>query len=83
MEHVNEIITVVIKLKNRPCYTQPIERYKKLVKEASKNFCELAKRDGLIRGGLSFKRRMPNFGEKVNTPELTGFFTVLTLNSRY
>jgi len=47
-----------------PCHTQAVERYVKIVTEASCAVCGVESRDGYIRARLSSRRKMSSFNSK-------------------
>ena len=52
------------KIPELPCHIQSVERYIKLVSEASSSVCDRASREGLIRNKLSSRATMPCFNTK-------------------
>lgn len=60
MVHTGEVLGVG----KFPCHTQAVERYVKLVMEASAAVCGAESRDGFIQSRLASRKLMPSFNTK-------------------
>ena len=63
-EFIREPTMPVVTFDRYPCHTQAVERWIKVVTEASKSACRKNRRDGFIRTRLESKAKMPIFETK-------------------